>query len=208
MGLTLLTEDIVQRYNKSSASIPNARLGDILLEIASLVERQAGGLPLASEGPPGPPGPPGPIGPSGPPGMHGAEGKQGPPGPAGPVVQGVVAKHALTQQDQVFQGEGPHLLEKLNLRVLPHVYYTFDVRIPVTVKGVSFTVERRNEQVGGVLLQTSEISERQDGEYLYTLRGIYHSSEGGSLHVVGTTKSKGFKVPRGAVFSLLRIDDF
>lgn len=212
MSSTLLTEDVIRRYNKSPISLPAARLGDVLMEIATLAG--GGAAPGQTvEGPPGPEGPQGPMGPSGPPGAPGAEGRQGPPGPAGPVVQGVAARHSLIHQEASYEGEGPHVIgDKFTHRVLPHVYYTFDLRIPVSVKSVSFEVTRLNDKVGGVLMQNAEVSDvkQLDGGYLYCIRGTYHSSDGGVLQVVGSPKgkAKGFKVLRGAVFSLLRIDDF
>lgn len=209
--MTLLSDDVINRYNKSSVSVPGAKLGDVLKAILERLPDDEHGSMRGQDGAQGEQGPEGRMGPSGPPGPPGPPGEKGPmgpAGPAGPVVQGVAARHELVLKAQKFDGAGPHIIEGLSHRVQPHIYYTFDLRIICSAKGAKFTVQPINESVGGVVMHCAEVSTKQSEGFLHCIRGIYHSSNGGALQVAVSTTTKGVAVARGGIFSLLRIADF
>lgn len=199
-----LSPAIIARYNKSSVSAPDARLGDLLQELieASNKENQ---VPTAGpQGPQGAQGVPGPKGDKGDEGPAGPQGPQGPPGPKG--SGGAAFKVAMTTQDQEFlpteegSSVGAQELTELTVQVGSNMLYTFEAFIPASMKTAKFSVE---SSVEGDLLQFRQASEGQNEKFLHIITGTYFSAHLGSLRVRLQSNTRSLKVSKGALLRIM-----
>lgn len=205
-----LSPAIIARYNKSSVSAPDARLGDLLqelIEASSQAAQQGSAGPQGPQGPQGAQGVPGPKGDKGDEGPAGPQGPQGPQGPPGPKGSGGAAfKVAMTTQDQEFlpteegSSVGAQELTELTVQVGSNMLYTFEAFIPASMKTAKFSVE---SSVEGELLQYRQASEGQNEKFLHIITGTYFSAHPGSLRVRLQSNTRSLKVSKGALLRIM-----
>jgi len=176
-----LSDILIAKYNKSSVSVPEAPLGNILHDLLTKCSESA----PATQGPPGPQGPQGLQGPQGPQGPRGAAGASG----------GASAKHALCSKEHAF-GEiaGAQDVPELAIQVGKDTLHQFDAYIVADKKTADFTVE---SNCGGVIHSIRQISDS-----MHIVSGIYYCEKPGLLKVVVRSNTKSLTVGKGSFLRL------